>query len=380
MAAEVVFAVIGSRLTEGWNLQRATLRPQAMQRRQTRSRQPMKLSVVIICWNDLKVIVPCLESIFNQTTEIDFEVIVTDNGSTDGSLTHIRKKFPGVRIVENGANLGFSKGNNAGICVATGDYILILNPDTVILDRALERLVEFADEHPEAGAFGCRVLNPDGSYQNPARPIPTVFGYLIAALYMRWLGRLSNLFESDLYPDWQGQSERTIGFQSGCCILFRSALLKRLGGFDERFFYHFEESDLCNRVWKAGSTVHFFPGARIIHLGGQSVGRFPIRFALETYRSGYRYFYKHEGRRGVARIRRVYLLGLTLRYCGYAARNLFWSNEALETRLSGYRVAMRWNYQLDPIRFVESGVEPNVGYGPLAPPPQLVESRPQTGK
>ena len=337
----------------------------------------MKLSIVIICWNDLKVIVPCLESIFKQTTNLQFEVIVTDNGSADGSVAYIRKHFPNVRVVENGANLGFSKGNNAGIRVAHGEYILILNPDTVILDRALEKLVEFADEHPEAGAFGCRVLNPDGSYQNPARPLPSVYGYLIAALYMRWLGRISDLFDSDLYQGWNGQSERTIGFQSGCCVLLRGALLKRLGGFDERFFYHFEESDLCCRVWEAGSTVRFYPDAKIIHLGGQSVGRFPIRFALETYRSGYRFFHKHAGRRGAVRIRRVYLLGLALRYCGYRTRSLFGTNEALETRLSGYRVAMRWNYQLDPIRFIESREEPNVGYGPLATPPQTAENRPQ---
>ena len=279
--------------------------------------------------------------------------------------------------MKNGANLGFSKGNNAGIRVANGEYVLILNPDTIIIDRALERLVEVADGHPEAGAFGCRVLNPDGSYQNPARPIPAVSGYLIAALYMRWLGRISDAFNSDLYPNWEGRSERTIGFQSGCCVLFRGELLKRLGGFDERFFYHFEESDLCYRVWKSGSTVLFYPGAKIVHLGGQSVGKFPIRFALETYRSGYRFFYKHAGKKGAVRIRRVYLLGLLLRYCGYRVRSFFGTDEALETRLSGYRVALRWNFQLNPVRFVESGEEPNLGYGPLATQPQTVESRPQ---
>src|SRR2546430_8015638 len=142
----------------------------------------MKLSIVIICWNDLKVIANCLRSIFDETRDIDFEVIVSDNGSTDRSLEYIREHFGQVKIVENGANLGFAKGNNAGIRVAQGEYVLILNPDTIIHDHALEKLVAFADRHREAGAFGCRVLNPDGSFQNPARPVPTVFGYLIAAL------------------------------------------------------------------------------------------------------------------------------------------------------------------------------------------------------
>ena len=172
-------------------------------------------------------------------------MIISDNGSSDGSLDYIRKHFPNVRIVENGENLGFAKGNNAGINVSHGEYVLILNPDTIIHDRALEKLVAFADRHPEAGAFGCRVLNPDGSFQNPARPIPTVFGYLISALYLRWLGRLSPRFDSDVYSGWEGRSERAIGFQSGCCIMFRHDILREVHSFDERFFFHFEESDLC---------------------------------------------------------------------------------------------------------------------------------------
>src|SRR4051794_5253046 len=134
----------------------------------------MKLSIVILCWNDLKVISNCLKSIFDQTRGLQFEVIVSDNGSTDGSIAYIRENFPKVRILENGSNLGFAKGNNAGIRVAEGEYILILNPDTIMRGAALKNLVSFAENHAEAGAFGCRVLNPDGSFQNPARPIPTV--------------------------------------------------------------------------------------------------------------------------------------------------------------------------------------------------------------
>jgi GT2 family glycosyltransferase len=333
----------------------------------------MKLSIVIICWNDLKVIENCLKAIFAETKKIDFEVIVSDNGSSDGSVDYIREHFPRVRVLENGANLGFAKGNNAGIRVAQGEYILILNPDTIILDRALEKLVEFADQYAEAGAFGCRVLNPDGSFQNPARPIPTVLGYLIAALYLRWLGNLSRTFTSDLYQRWDGQTQRTIGFQSGCCVMFRGELLKRLHGFDDRFFYHFEETDLCYRVWQSGFPILFFPGAEITHLGGQSVGRFPIRFALETYRGCYRFFYKHYGWKGVMGVRWVNLLGLTLRYCGYKLFSIFQSSEALRNRLKMYEVAISWNFRLHPCEFIKNGTEPDLGYEPLAPPPRMIE-------
>jgi GT2 family glycosyltransferase len=327
----------------------------------------VKLSIIILCWNDLKVIPECLKSIFDETSAIDFEVIVSDNGSTDGSVEFIRERFPKVRIIENRANLGFAKGNNVGIRAALGEYVLILNPDTIIRDRALERLVAFADAHPEAGGFGCRVLNPDGSFQNPARPIPTVQGYLLGALCARWLGRISPRFYSDLYPGWEGRTEREIGFQSGCCVMFRADLLKGLGGFDEQFFYHFEESDLCLRVWKSGCSILFYPGAEITHLGGQSVGRFPIRFALETYRSGYRFFYKHGGRNGVRQIRWVYLLRLYVRLIGYSVLNLVAARESARNRLAMYRVAIKWNWLLDPMEFIKSGQEPEVGYEPLAP-------------
>src|SRR5271166_6731704 len=334
----------------------------------------MKLSIIVICWNDLKVIANCLKSIYDQTNQFDFEVIVSDNGSTDGSVEFIRKSFPEVRVVENRANLGFAKGNNAGIRVAQGEYILILNPDTVILYRALERLVAFADRHPESGAFGCRVLNPDGSFQHPARPIPTISGYLVSALYLRWLGRFSRAFESDTYVGWEGREERTIGYQMGCCVMFRGELLKRLGGFDERFFYHFEETDLCCRVWQSGSSIIYYPDAEVTHIGGQSVSRFPIRFALETYRSGYRFFHKHYGSKGAINIRRIYLLSLGLRYCGYKLLSFFKTSESLENRVKMYQVAIKWNFFLEPIEFIESGKEPNLGYEPLSPPPRIIEN------
>lgn len=334
----------------------------------------MKLSIVIICWNDLKVLPNCLKSIFEETRALDFEVIVADNGSTDGSVDFIRAKFPAVRIVENGENLGFAKGNNRGIAVAKGEYVLILNPDTIILDRALEKLVAFADTRPESGAFGPRVLNLNRSLQISARPLPTVSGYLVKALYARGLRRLSPRFESDLYLDWQGDTEREIGYAIGCALLVRGGLLKRLGGFDERFFYHFEETDLCYRAKASGSSVYFCPSAEIIHLGGASVARAPIRFTLETYRNLYRFFYKHYGRKGLLAIRRINLLGLGLRYCGHRAKSLFEKSEALENRLKKEAVAFTWNLRLDPIEFIRSGKEPDLGYAPLAPAP--VESIP----
>ena len=317
----------------------------------------MQLSIVIICWNDWKVIENCLRSIFEGTRKIDFEVIVSDNGSTDGSVEKIRALFPAVRVVENRANLGFAKGNNAGIREARGEYILILNPDTIVHDGSLDRWVEFAGRHPEAGAFGCRVHNPDGTYQRSARPFPTISRYLISALGLRFLGRLKRPVLSDEYEGWKGNTERDVDWQSGCCVMLRGDLLKRLGGFDEQFFYQFEEVDLCRRVWKSGYRILFTPTVSITHLGGQSVGRFPVRFAIEVCRNGYRYFYKHYGTRGAKRYRRVVLAKFRVRQVGYSLLNVVRPNDVIKRRLEMYHAAVAWNVQLDPIRFVERGVE-----------------------
>jgi GT2 family glycosyltransferase len=328
-----------------------------------RATRAMKLSIVIICWNDWKVIENCLRSIFDGTHGLAFEVIVSDNGSADNSVERIRSQFPAVCIVENSANLGFAKGNNAGIRKARGEYVLILNPDTIVHDGALERWIAWAEGHPEAGAFGCRVQNPDGSYQESARPFPTVRRSLIAAFCLRPLGHLGPAFASDTYGGWKGDSERLIDWQSGCCVMFRADVLKSLGGFDERFFYHYEEVDLCHRVWEAGYPILFTPTVSITHLGGQSVGRFPIRFALETSRNRYRYFYKHFGAEGAKKCRRVLLAHLLVRQTGY--RFVYWlrPTSALKNRLETYQAATKWNRLIDPIAFVERGVEPKLDIG-----------------
>lgn len=320
----------------------------------------MKLSVVILCWNDKKVIDDCLRSIYDQTRSIDFEVLVSDNGSTDGSIEFIKQHYPQVDVLENGQNLGFARGNNVGIFRSVGEYVLILNPDTIIRDHALEKFVGFADRHPEAGAFGCRVLNPDGSFQNPARPFPTIWRSWVAALYLRPLAHVSDVFISDVYTGWNGETERQIDWQSGCCVMFRRELAQQLGGFDGQFFYHYEEVDLCRRVWDAGYTVLYTPEAVITHLGGQSVNRFPLRFELEKCRGRYRYFYKHFGAKDARRSRLTHLTWIRVRQLGYGLKGMLQSSEGLKNRLEMYRMTARWNERIDPVRFVEQGEEPDV--------------------
>lgn len=309
----------------------------------------------------MKVIPNCLQSIFDGTYSTEFEVIISDNGSTDGSIEFVRQTYPTVRVIENGVNLRFSRGNNVGIHECKGEYILILNPDTFIHEGSLDRWVRFAENHPEAGAFGCRVLNEDGSYQGCARPLPTLTGYLIGALYLRLLSRISESFPSDTYARWKGDTVRTIGWQAGCAVMFQGKLLKRLGGFDERFFYYCEDVDLCHRVWRAGYPIIYAPDVTITHLGGQStIVRAPQSFEVDKYRNRYRYFYKYYGRSGVRRYRIITLLWLIVRWAGYSLAQVAKPDPSRRLRLDLYVVALKWNWCVDAVRYVEMEQEPNI--------------------
>jgi GT2 family glycosyltransferase len=326
----------------------------------------MKLSVIILCWNDLKVIGDCLQSIYAGTRSTDFEVIVSDNGSSDGSVDFVRANYPQVHLIENGRNLRFAKGNNVGIQVSQGEYVLILNPDTIIHDGALDKMVEFADRHPEAGALGCRVVNIDGSYQEHVRPLPTIRSEWMAALHLGGLARFSNWFNPGVYVGWNGDGERTVGWLAGCFILVRTELLKRLGGFDEQFFYYYEDTDLCRRIWAAGLSVLYAPDISIIHLKGTSTKkRFPLGFELDKYVTRYRYFYKSDGRRGAIRCRQFSMAWLLVRRIGLGLIQLFKPSEERKLRLQLYKVAMEWNWRVDPVRLVENGEEPKLAVPPM---------------
>ena len=328
----------------------------------------IKLSVVILCWNDEGVIHDAIRSIYEKTRAVDFEIIVSDNGSAEGCIEGIRKAFPypNLRIVENRANLGFAKGNNAGIEASRGEYILILNPDTWMHEATLDKFVGFADQHPEAGAFGCRVLHPDGSYHPSAMVAPTVGRFWMLALGLDRLAGFCSALRGIAYPGWYGDTEREVDWQSGCCVMFRGKLLKEeLRGFDPQFFYQNEEVDLCKRVWDAGYKILFTPDAQITHIGGTSVKRARTRLDLETHRSRYKYFYKHFGAQGAARVRYPILLLFFRRWLGARLKAFLQPSETNKAIADSLAIQIKWNSRLDPVRFAQTGQEPDLGFPPM---------------
>ncbi len=224
------------------------------------------LSVIIVNYNTIALLEKCLASLLSNDGRISMEIIVVDNNSSDGSVKKTATKFLDVRLIENEQNLGFSKACNQGLEVATCDYVLFLNPDTTVPDRALEQCVAFMREHRDVGLLGCKLLNTDGSLQPSCADFP----------YLRNIF-LDHMLRRQFFPEtfrqkmllrcWRHDRIREVDWVLGAFMLTRRSLMERLNGFDEDFFLYGEDLDLCYRIEKAGWRVVFFPEAGVVHVG-----------------------------------------------------------------------------------------------------------------
>lgn len=233
---------------------------------------PPTVSIIVVSYNTRQMTLECLRSVFDQTLRTTFEIIVIDNESEDGSADAIEAEFAGrLRLIRSGANLGFAKANNVAAAHATGDYLLLLNPDTLVLDAAIDRLVEFACTRPEAMIWGGRTIYADGSL-NPAScwGRQTLWSVFCAASGLSSLFRHSTLFNPEGIGGWARDSIRQVDIVSGCFFLIRRELWNRLNGFDPAFFMYGEEADLCLRASALGARPLITHEAVIIHYGGAS--------------------------------------------------------------------------------------------------------------
>jgi N-acetylglucosaminyl-diphospho-decaprenol L-rhamnosyltransferase len=261
------------------------------------------VSVVVVTFNALRWIERCLDSVRGR------DVVVVDNGSTDGTVELVRERFPDVRVIEQ-ENRGMGGGNNAGMRAADGRYFFLLNSDAWVIGDALDRLVEFADAHPDAAVVGPRLLNEDGTLQRSARGEPTLWRLATEYLAIRKLAprsrRLNPLYRGDFAHDTVAE----VDWLSGAALLVRREAADAVGLFDEDFFMFSEEVDWMTRFRRAGWTVLFFPGAEVVHVGGASHGG---RMYVENVRGHLRWFAKHRGVREAERVRKLLLWSLRAR-------------------------------------------------------------------
>ncbi len=230
----------------------------------------MDVSIIIVNWNTRDILRNCLTSVYAETKDIEFEVIVIDNASTDDSPEMVVKEFPKATIIENSQNKGFAAANNQGLAIVRGRYVLLLNSDTVVLDGAITRSVTFSDAHPEAAVAGCRVLNPDKALQPTCFMFPSTLNMLLLSSYLYKLFPKSKFFGRERMTWWDRNNIREVDVVTGCFMMVRRAAIKQVGMMDEQFFMYGEETDWCYRFKQAGWKILFTPIAEIIHLGEAS--------------------------------------------------------------------------------------------------------------
>ena len=252
------------------------------------------LSIIIVSYNVRDLLRACLTSI--QTTasrKLRQEIIVVDNASTDGAARMVRQHFPQVRLIANRENRGFAAANNQGIRESRGRYVLLLNPDTQVLDDALARMIEFLEAHPAFGAAGPQLLYPDGSFQHNAFRFPGVL-----QTFFDFFPIHHRLLDSRLngrYPRaWYERGEPfTIDHPLGACLMVRRETIEQVGLLDEDFFMYCEEIDWCWRMREAGWQIACVPRARVIHHAGASTSQFRDAMFVALWRSRFRLFEKH---------------------------------------------------------------------------------------
>lgn len=253
------------------------------------------LSICIVTFQARDYLQGCLESIRTHPPSGEYEIIVVDNGSTDGTAEMLRTGFPDVQQIEQRANTGFSAPMNQALRLASGAYLLLLNPDTLVHPQAFDRLLAFMGAHPQVGICGPKVLNTDGSLQKPCRrgestPWAVLSYFLgLSALFPR------SRFFGGYLMNYMGEDEaHAVAGISGSCMLIRRAVIEAIGFLDERFFAYQEDADYCFRARQAGWQVYYVPAAQITHYGGEGGSRVqPYRSIYQWHRSYYLYYRKN---------------------------------------------------------------------------------------
>jgi GT2 family glycosyltransferase len=272
------------------------------------------LSIIIVNWNVKELLRNCLKSIYAQTKAISFEVFVVDNASSDGSVEMVEEEFPQVKLIKNEENLGFAKANNQGIRQSTGKYILLLNPDTIVVDDALVNMVLFMDARRDIGAVGPRILNPDNTVQlTCGRYFPTPLTELWDLTRLSYLFPKSRIFGRSLMGFWPHHDTREVDLLSGACMMVRREAIEQTGLMDEDFFLFAEEADWCYRIKKNGWKIYLNADAEVIHFLGQSVKLSSANTALESRKSTYLFFMKYYGRLSALIYRAMVLVFVALR-------------------------------------------------------------------
>jgi GT2 family glycosyltransferase len=313
---------------------RATAAPQAA----------CEVSVVVVNWNARDYLRRCLASIIEQT-QLPVEIIVVDNASRDGSADMVRAEFPAVRLIVNDENRGFAAANNQGLRIARGRWLLLLNPDTVVLNGAIDKTVAYALGCPAAGVVGCRVMESETRVQRTCFGFPGPLNLLLVETGLCRMFPASRLFGRPWIGWWDRDCERDVDVVSGMFMLVRREAMEQVGLMDEDYFVYAEEADWCFRFARAGWRCVFAPVASILHCegGGQSTRQVKPRMHVQLQKSVLIFNRKNLGIAAWLLVKAVFLVGSMARVMLFTVSGLVSSAGASAPRVRLATASLRYH-------------------------------------
>jgi hypothetical protein len=306
--------------------------------------EQLDVSVIIASWNTRDILRDCLQSVYQQGGNVCLKVIVVDNASKDGSAEMVAVEFPQVQIIRNPDNRGFAAANNQGIAVAEGRYILLLNPDTVVLDQAIAKAVAFADARPEVGIVGCRTIFPDGRLQYNCYTFPSLLNLALKLSRLSRTFRRNRFFGRYRLTWWDYNSVRQIDAVAGCFMLARRQAIDEVGLMAEQYFMYSEDTDWCWRFRRKGWRTMYTPDPCIIHLRDASGSQAPAEMNLWYRRSLLMFLEMKSGwvTRWIANL--MFCIASIIRLPALAIRRLLGGNGAQAAR-------QQWRLSVAALRF-----------------------------
>jgi GT2 family glycosyltransferase len=304
----------------------------------------VEVSIIIVNWNSLEFLRRCLHSIYANRPSLPFEIVVVDNASPEGGIHTIREEFPEVIIVESETNRGFAGANNLGLSRATGNKILLLNPDTEIIGSALDAMLQAMAARPDAGIVGCKLLNTDRSISTTSiQKFPTILNQLLTAERVRLrfpkcrLWDIAPLFDEDKEPV-------KVDVIPGACMMLRRDVFESVGGMSEDYFMYGEDIDLNYKVNKAGYSRYYVGTASVIHHGGRSSSKQKVSqwSTIMTYRAMTRFYQKTRGRLYAFTYRTAMACAGCVRVLVLGVMYPFGNKQEIGWSISKWATAVRW--------------------------------------
>jgi hypothetical protein len=304
------------------------------------------VSIVIVNWNTRDYVRACLKSIYEHRGSVSIEVIVVDNDSSDGSADMIRRQFPDVRLLARRENLGFAGGNNAGMEVARGDCVLLLNPDTVLLDDVVARSLDYLREHPEVGVLGCQVYESRTTIQRTCFRFPSPLNTLAWVTgFGGWFPK-SRIAGRASYGPWSRETARPVEVVSGMYMFIRREALEDVGLMDDQYFMFAEEADWCYRFHVAGWGCVFAPVGRILHVdgGSKSTAQASVKMYVEMQKSMLLFHQKHRGRLSWAISKSLFCISMPLRASWWLIWGALGAGKLSKHKAKQSIAASRWHW------------------------------------